>query len=136
VLHRLLRHDPGSAAAGPARPGVEGDLEPEAFGFPDNMGEELPPLGTHELHRASWDSNVHLHDDGPADTGALHRLKVGGEPLTAQVAVHPHPVDPGAGRVRRVDKSALEVTGVAAGEEAQGQRDGWPRAAEGRAGVA
>ena len=108
VLHGLLRLDPRSAAAGPAGPGVEGDLQAEPFRLGDNVFEKLPPFGAHEFHRPLRNADIYFHDHHATDAGALHRFEVGREAFAAQVAVHPHPIDPRPGGRRRVGKTTFK----------------------------
>ena len=108
LLHRLFRSDPGPAAPVPAGVVVHVDLEPEPSRLGDGELEQPPPLVPHERSLANRRALVDLHDQDAADADALHGLEVGRDPLAGDVAVQPEPVDPGPGRVRRLDESRLQ----------------------------
>ena len=111
LLHALLGFDPGTAAAVPPGVIVEVHLQPEPARLGDDVPEEVTPASAHEIDRAHRGTLVHFHDQHAADADAFHGLEVLGDPVAADVAVEPEPIDPGTSLGRRTVKAFLEGAG-------------------------
>jgi len=80
-VHRIFGFHPGTAAAGPAGPGNQRELDTEPFALFSRVFEQLDPLVAHEIYRTARDADIYFEEDDTADSGALHRFEVGFDSL-------------------------------------------------------
>ena len=82
MLHRLFGLDPWPAAARPAGPGVERDLQAKPLGRRHGVLEDLAPRLAHELDRARRDATQ--LELGKARTNTVKALAEGGQTVLGQ----------------------------------------------------
>ena len=109
MLHGLFRFDPRSASAGPARPCDGRQLQPQTFALQHGMFEIVLPGLAHEGYVPARHPYIHIHVDHATDSGALHGLEIGRDPLFCEMAVHVDPVDPGLGCGRGIEDIPLQI---------------------------
>ena len=95
-------HQPG--------PRARRDLQPEPVGLRDGVPEQFPPRLAHELARARAGcrrpTSMKIAPPIPARFIASRSAVIA---FAAEVAVHEEPVDPGPGRVGRVEELAGQI---------------------------
>ena len=117
VAHRLVRGHPWSAGLAPTGRIEHADLDADARGFADGVLDEFPPLRGKRLGigirgRAALAADD--ADEGPTDADAFHRLKILGDALLADVAVHPIPITTRPGGCGRLGKGAARSSAAVA----------------------
>ena len=115
LLHRKFRRDPRTAAAAPASVIIHIDLQSQTMGFGADMLKQLAPDRRTERRLAFGRALVHFHDEHAADAGPLHRLEVGGDAVTGQIAIEPEPIHPRSRRSRWLQEALFQTAGSANG---------------------
>jgi hypothetical protein len=87
---------------------MDTDFELKPSGFHDRVLEEFPPFWTRETHWAGRDILVHIHQKHTPNPDALEGFQILGDAFPRNVAVHPKPINPWTGRIRRSEKTCFQ----------------------------